>query len=116
APKSTDPNWIIRIALFELDPNPSANLRNHVSSHLLSGNRNAWHAPTGRHDPKDIGDAGQNPSNLQRVNVVDHRTAIFAEKLFSSPVAHLSFLRVLLSDRNRRCSRNQRIARQREIL
>src|SRR4051794_6746526 len=86
APIAADPDREIRVAALEFDPDAGADDRHGEYSGVDSGNGNAGHCPGARHEACEIGHHRLNAADLKRVDVVDHRAAVFAVKCVAAHV------------------------------
>jgi hypothetical protein len=77
-PKTTGPDREVGIALFELDPDAGADLGQEIRAAALARRRHAGHGVGGRHQALHVGHDGHDAAAVFRVQVVQHRTAIFA--------------------------------------
>src|SRR5262245_13654892 len=72
---------MVDVALFELDPNPGADLRDGPEAHLLAGHRERPDRPARGRQAEHVRDLDQQPPGLHRIDVVEDHAPVLAEVL-----------------------------------
>src|SRR6185295_40647 len=84
APSASDPDRIIRIAVFEFDPYAGADRRDQVHTHRRTsrpGQRDTRLGPGRWYRTENVGDHQHQPAALLGVDVLNHRAAKLADEI-----------------------------------
>src|SRR5258708_5424005 len=77
-PPTASPDGPVGVTWFKLHPHSGTNLWSHVSTFQLTGQWHTRRHPGGRRDAANIRHRDHDASDLQRINVIDHRAPINA--------------------------------------